>query len=82
MQLLQLVLDLAGDRRVADVGVDFAPAGHANAHRFEPLGQMVNVGRDDHAPPSDLVADQLDGQVFALGNKLHFGRDRALACRF
>ena len=77
VQLLQLLIDVAGDRRVADVGVDLALRGHADAHRLQ-LG-MVDVGRDDHAPGGDFVADQLGRKLLALGDEEHLFGDQALA---
>jgi hypothetical protein len=82
VQLLQLVIDLAGDGRVADVRVDLALAGDADGHRLQPLLQVLDVGRNDHAAPRHLGADQFGVQVFPLGDELHLGRDGARAGGF
>src|SRR5262249_7756490 len=79
VQLLQLVVDLAGDGRVADVGVDLALGGDADAHRLEAPGQVDLVGGDDHAPAGHLVADQLGLEVLALGDEGHLLGDDAPA---
>ena len=42
VQLLQLAVDVAGDGRVADVGVDLAAGRDADAHRLQPACQMVD----------------------------------------
>ena len=39
-QLLQLALGVAGQGRLADVGVDLRPRGHADADRPQALGQV------------------------------------------
>ena len=77
VQLLQLFVDIRGHGGVADVGVDLAQRGHADAHRLQ-LG-MVDVGGDDHAPARHLVAHQLGRELLALGHVEHFFRDQALA---
>ena len=41
VQLLQLFVDVAGDGRVADVGVDLALGGDADAHRLQPAGRCT-----------------------------------------
>ena len=65
VQLLEFFVDVRGDGRVADVGVDLAERGHADGHRLE-LG-MVDVGGDDHPSTRDFVADQLGRELFACG---------------
>ncbi len=77
VQLLQLLVDVRGDGRVADVGVDLAQRGHADRHRLQ-LG-MVDVGGDDHAPARHFVAHQLRRELLALGHVEHLFRDQALA---
>ena len=49
VQLVELAIEAAGDGRVADVGVDFALGGDADAHRLEPLGKVHRVGGDDQS---------------------------------
>ena len=79
VQFIELAGDITGDGGVADVGVDL-DAGHlADRHRVEPLGDVLDVGRDDEAPARDLVADQLGRELFALGDAVHLGGDGALA---
>ena len=82
VQLVQLVVDVAGDGRVADVGVDLAAGRDADAHRLEAAWQVDLVGRDDHPAARDLGADQLGLELLALGDELHLGRDDALAGHF
>ena len=77
VQLLQLLVDVAGDGRIADVGVDLALRGHANAHRLQL--RMVDVGRNDHVADGDLVADQLGRDLLALGDEEHLFGEQALA---
>ena len=40
---------------------------------------MVDVGRDNHAPGSDLIADELGRKLLALGDKEHLFGEQALA---
>ena len=76
VQLVQLFVDIGGDRGVADVGVDLAPGGDANPHGLQ-LG-VVDVGRNDEPAGGDLVADQADGNLFAFGDKGHLLGDLPL----
>ena len=46
------------------------------------LGQVDRVGGDDHPAAGHLVADQLDGEVLARGDKAHLVGDDALAGGF
>ena len=64
VQLLQFLIDVRGDGGVADVRVDLAERGDADRHRLE-FG-MIDVGRDDHAPARDFVADQFRRGCFSL----------------
>src|SRR3989449_2485468 len=74
VQLLQLFVDLGGDGRVADVGVDFALEGNADAHRLKVA--MMDVGRNNGAPAGNLAADQLGFEFLAPGDVIHlFGDD-------
>src|SRR5206468_2597094 len=82
VELVQFVVDLAGDGGVADVGVDLTSAGDADRHRLQPLGQVDLVGRDDHAPAGDLGADQLGVEILAAGDVVHLGGGLALAGDF
>ena len=82
VQLLEFVLDLARDGRVADVRVDLARGRDADAHRFEALREVNDVRGDHHAAARDLGADQLGDEVLAPRDELHLGRDRALAGGF
>jgi hypothetical protein len=82
VQLLQFVVDGAGDGRVADVGVDLAGGGDADRHRLQPLRQVDRVGRDDHPAAGHLVADQVSVEVLAAGNVTHLVRDDAPAGGF
>ena len=69
VQLAQLLGDLRGDGGVADVGVDLAAGGDADAHRLH-FG-VVDVGGNDQASGGNLVAHQLGGDLFAFRNKRH-----------
>ena len=77
VQLLQLFVNVAGDGRVADVGVDLAARLDADGHRLQ-LG-MVDVGRNDHASGGNFVADELGRNLFALGDEDHLFGEQALA---
>ena len=77
VELFQLFVHVAGDGRVADVGVDLGAGGDADPHRLEPLFEMHLVGRNDHPPAGDLVADQLRLKVLAPGDEFHLRRDPA-----
>ena len=76
-QLLDLLLDSRGDRRVADVGVDLGLEGLADHHRLE-LG-VADVGRDDGAPAGDLRTDRLGVDALAVGDEAHLLGDDPLA---
>src|SRR5262249_6064002 len=82
VQFLQFVVDLAGDGRVADVGVDLALAGDADAHRFELFAEVNLVGGDDHSAAGDLVTDEFGFEVFAPGDEAHGVGDDAGAGTF
>src|SRR5579864_6226442 len=77
MELPQFFIDIGRDRRVADIGVDFAKRRHPDAHRLE--FRVIDVGRDDQASAGNLVAHQLRRQFFALGNVDHFLCNQTLA---
>ena len=62
---------------VADIGVDLALGGHADAHRLQ-VG-VVDVGGNDHAAAGHFGADQFRRDAFALRDVLHFLGDDALA---
>ena len=74
VELFEFFVDFGRDGRVADVGVDFAEAGHADGHGLE-FG-MVDVGGDDHAAAGDFVADEFGRELFFVGDEAHFFRDR------
>src|SRR5262249_35143101 len=76
-ELGQLAVDVGGDGRIADIGVDFAAGLDADAHRLEAELQVVDVGRDDHPPARDLRPDQFGLQRLAAGDVLQLGRDPA-----
>ena len=77
VQLLQLFVNVAGDGRVADVGVDLAARLDADGHRLQ-LG-VVDVGRDDHASGGHFVADELGRNLLALGDEDHLFGEQAFA---
>src|SRR5881628_3085004 len=79
VQLLELLVDVRFDGRVADVGVDLY-AGHLpDRHRIEPFREVVHVRGDDEAPAGALVTDELDRERFPRRDALHLGGDGALA---
>jgi hypothetical protein len=82
VQFLEFAVDVAGDRAVADVGVDLAGGGNSDRHRLEPLGQMDFIGRNDHSAGGDLGTDQLGLEIFTTGDIFHFGGDLPPACGF
>ena len=82
VQLLQLAFDVAGDGRVADVGVDLAARRDADAHRLEPAGQMHAVGGNHHAARGDFRPHKLRLQQLAPRHIVHFGGDVAGAGMF
>src|ERR1700679_1841917 len=77
VQLFEFFIYFRRDGRVADVGVDFAQAGHADGHGLE-LG-MVDVSGDDHAPAGDFVADKFRRELFFVGDGAHFFGDHAVS---
>ena len=77
VELFEFFVDLGGDGRVADVGVDLAQRGYADRHGLE-FG-MVDVGGDDHASAGNFVAHQFGRELFLVGDEGHFFGDDALA---
>ncbi len=82
LQLGQLVVDVGGDGRVADVGVDLAGGLDADPHRLQALLEVLAVGGDHHPPPGDLGPDQLGVDLLAPGDVFHLGGDVASAGLF
>ena len=68
---------LRGDRGVADVGIDLALGGHADAHGLQ-VG-VIDVGGDDHPAARHFGADQLGSEALAVGDVVHLFGDDALA---
>src|SRR5437879_3052401 len=79
MQLLELLVDVRLDRRVADVGVDLDARHLADRHRIEALRQVIHVRRNDESPPGDLGANRLDRELFPVGDAAHLFGDGTLA---
>ncbi len=77
VQLAQFLLDIAGDGRVTDVGVDLALRLDADAHGLD--FRMIHVGRDDHASGGNFVAHQLRRDLLALRNVQHLLGQQAFA---
>ena len=75
MQLLQFFVDIAGNCRVADIGVDLAFGCDADAHRFEPSSHVYLVGRDDHAADRHLFTDEFRFESLPLRDEFHFRSD-------
>src|SRR5690606_7743466 len=59
--LVNLGCDVAGDRRVADVGVDLDQEVAADRHRL--ALRVVDVGGDDRAAARDFLADEFGRDV-------------------
>ena len=76
MQLFEFFVDVRGGRGVADVGVDLAVEGDADAHRLEVA--VMDVGGDDGAAARDFAADQFRLELFAPRDVLHLFGDDAL----
>ena len=74
-QLLDFLLDRAGHRRVADVGVDLHVEVPPDDHRLEL--RMIDVRGNDGAAARDLAAHEVGRQPLAQRHELHFGRDLA-----
>jgi len=74
-ELVDLLFERRGRRRAADVRVDLHARLQADRHRVQ--GAVEDVGGDDHPPARDLIKDGLRGQVLALGDPPHLGRDIA-----
>ena len=77
VQLFEFFVDVRSGGGVADVRVDFAEEGDADAHRLQIA--MIDVGGNDGAAARNFVAHQLWRELFAFGDVLHFFGDDALA---
>jgi hypothetical protein len=82
VQLIELAVQAAGDRRVADVRVDLTSRRDADAHRLQSLFQMDRVRRNDHPARGHFGAHQFRLQALPLGDKLHLSRRVAGAGMF
>ncbi len=70
----------AGDRRGPHVGVDLRLRRPADRHRVKLVAEMDLVGRDDHPPGRDFIADLRRREMsLAIGDAFHLGRDDAEA---
>ena len=76
MQLLQLLIHIRHQRRVANIRVDLAQALHANAHRLQL--RMIDICRDNHRPLRNLRPHQLRRQLLLVRHKRHLFRDQPL----
>src|SRR5438876_9785003 len=76
MELLQLFVNVGSRRGVADVRVDFAFEGDADAHRLEVA--MMDVGGDDSTAARYFAADQFGVEFFAFRDVGHLFCDEAL----
>src|SRR5690625_2034716 len=76
-ELLDHLLDRAGHRRVADIGVDLDLEVAADEHRLT-LG-VVDIGGDDGAPTGDLAPHELRVHPLAERDELHLRGDLASA---
>ena len=77
MQFFQLLAAVAGDGGVADVGVDFAPRGDADGHRFQPLFQMHFISGNHHPPDGHFFPHQFRLERFPLGHEFHLAGNHA-----
>ena len=77
LQLLQFAGDIAEHRGVADVRIDLALGGDADAHRFQ-IG-VIDIGWNDHAAARHFGAYQFRRDAFALRDVVHLLGDDALA---
>ena len=74
-ELLDFLLDGAGHRRVADVGVDLHVEVPPDDHRLE--FRMIDVRGNDGAAARDLAAHEVGRQPLAERHEFHLGRDLA-----
>ena len=77
MELFEFLSDFGGDRGIADVGVDLAAEGHADAHGLERA--VIDIGGNDGAAASDFAAHEFGFDLFAAGDVLHLFGDDAQA---
>ncbi len=82
LELGQLVIDVGGDGRIADVGVDLADGLDPDSHRLETLLEVLAVGGDHHPAPGDLVANRFGLEFLARGDEVHLGSDATFASLF
>src|ERR1700686_4114208 len=75
VQLLQFFVNVGGRGRIADVGVDLAFAGDADAHGFQVA--VVHIGGNNQAAASDFAADQFGVDLLAPSYKAHLFGDYA-----
>src|ERR1700693_4419651 len=69
MELFQLLVNVRGSRGIADVGVDLASGGDADAHGFQIA--VVHIGGNNQVPASDFAGNQLRGNLPAPRYKAH-----------
>lgn len=77
VDLGQFAGGIARKRRIAQIRVDLRACGHADADRVEPLFEMDPVGRNDHPPAGDFLADELCVQVLIPSDLFHLGSGSA-----
>ena len=70
----QLAAQVALDRRIAEIGVDFGPAADPDSARNEAFLQVDPVGGNDEPPAGDFIPDRFDGQKFLFRDEFHFRR--------
>ena len=61
-QLFHFFFDGRGDRRVADIGVNFYQEIATNNHRLR--FRMINVGRDNRTSGSNFITDKFRSDIF------------------
>src|SRR5260370_13450227 len=77
VKFLQLFVDIRGGRGIADVRVDLALEGHADAHGLKRF--VMNVCGNDGASASDFAAHEFRLNLLAQSDEDHLLGDHALA---
>ena len=77
MQFLEFLVHIRSRGGIADVGVDLAEEGDADAHRLQIA--VIDIGGNDRAAARDFIAHQLRREFLALGDVLHLFGNHAQA---
>ncbi len=76
MQLLEFLGDLRSHRRIADIGVDLAAEGDADAHRLERA--VMDIGGNNGAAAGHFAAHEFRLDLLPASDMFHFFSDDAL----